>query len=313
LAPQEENRMYDETRQYLAKLGYPPGDLFDLPTSSLRFPDGAQFRIEVPTVNNADAVKVIVKMARECGIVVNRIDQTHGVMRFTDKEHQDYLDLGREYGIEMFFGMGPRGLYDIGGQKLANSVWAHQSAYRLRGMDQVVYAIEDMKRIVRLGARGLLISDEGLLLLAHQMRQDGTLPGDVVLMASAHMGHNNPVDYRILQNLGADTIASQRDLELPMIAALRASVRVPIHVHVDNPEATGGFVRTYDAPDMVRVGAPIYLKTGSSVLAKHGARITEDEGLRMVQQAVTTIEVLRRHYPEAVQTQQPVKGMAIPV
>jgi hypothetical protein len=305
--------MYDDTRKYLATLGYPSGDLYDLPTSPRRFPDGAQFRIEVPTVNNAEAVKVIAKMAKELGIVVNRIDQTHGVMRFTDKEHQDYLDLGREHGIEMFFGMGPRGLYDIGGQKLANSIWAHQSAYRLRGMDQVVYAIEDMKRIVRLGARGLLISDEGLLLLANKMRQDGTLPPDVVLMASAHMGHNNPVDFRILQDLGADTIASQRDLELPMMAALRAAVQVPIHIHVDNPEATGGFVRTYEAPDMVRIGAPIYLKTGSSVLAKHGARITEDEGLRMIQQAVTTIEVLRQHYPDAIQTLKPAKGMAIPV
>ncbi len=304
--------MYDETRKYLAKLGYPSGDLYDLPTSERRFPDGAQFRIEVPTVNNAEAVKVIVKMAKELGIVVNRIDQTHGVMRFTDKEHQDYLDVGREHGIEMFFGMGPRGLYDIGGQKLANSIWAHQSAYRLRGMDQVVFAIEDMKRIVRLGARGLLISDEGLLLLANKMRKDGTLPPDVVLMASAHMGHNNPVDFRILQDLGADTIASQRDLELPMMAALRAAVQVPIHIHVDNPEATGGFVRTYEAPDMVRIGAPIYLKTGSSVLAKHGARITEDEGLRMVQQAVTTVEVLRQHYPDAVQTLKHVKGMAVP-
>jgi len=305
--------MYDETRKYLAKLGYPAGDVFELPTSTLRFPDGAQFRIEVPTVNSAEAVQVIVKMAGELGVLVNRIDQTHGVMRFTDREHQAYLDLGREHGIEMFFGMGPRGLYDTGGQKLANSIWAHQSAYRLRGMDQVVYAIEDMKRIVRLGARGLLISDEGLLLLAQRMRQDGTLPADVVLMASAHMGHNNPVGYRILQDLGADTIASQRDLELPMIAALRAGVRVPIHVHVDNPEATGGFVRTYDAPEMVRVGAPIYLKTGSSVLAKHGARITEEEGLRMVQQALTTVEVLHQHYPDAVQTQGRARGMAIPV
>jgi hypothetical protein len=305
--------MFDDTRKYLARVGYPGGDLFDLPESPQRFPDGAQFRIEVPTVNSAEAVRVIVTMARELGVTVNRIDQTHGVMRFTDREHHAYLELGREYGIEMFFGMGPRGLYDIGGQKLANSVWAHQSAYRLRGMDQVVYAIEDMKRIVRLGARGLLISDEGLLILAAKMRQDGTLPPDVVLMASAHMGHNNPVSYRLLQDLGADTIASQRDLELPMVAALRAAVRIPIHVHVDNPEATGGFVRTYDAPEMVRVGAPIYLKTGSSVLAKHGARITEDEGRRMVQQAVTTVEVLRQHYPSAVQTLAPAKGMAIPV
>ena len=123
-------------------------------------------------------------------------------MRFSDKEHEAYLDVGRENDIEIFFALGPRGIYDIGAQKMINSVWGHASALRTRGMEQIVFAMEDIKRIVGMGGRGLLISDEGMLILSHRMRQDGVIPADVKLMASAHMGHNNPVTYRMLEELG---------------------------------------------------------------------------------------------------------------
>ena len=43
--------MFEETRRYVKTLGLPEGDLNDLPTSAARFPDGAAYRIEVPTVN----------------------------------------------------------------------------------------------------------------------------------------------------------------------------------------------------------------------------------------------------------------------
>ena len=39
-----------KTKDFLSKLGLPPGDAFDLPTSAKRFPDGAQYRVEIPSV-----------------------------------------------------------------------------------------------------------------------------------------------------------------------------------------------------------------------------------------------------------------------
>lgn len=312
-ARQKGSKIYQESREFLIKLGLPPGDLHDHPTSNLRFPDGAQFRIEVPTVNSADALETLVRIVQaETGVKINRIDQTQGIMRFSEKEHQTYLDVGRENGIEMYFALGPRGIYDTGAQKMINSVWGHACALRTRGMDQVIYAMEDMKRIVRMGGRGLLISDEGMLYIAHQMREHGELPADVKLMASAHMGHNNPASYRVLESLGADTIASQRDLDFGQMAALRAAVKIPIHVHIDNPQATGGFMRMYDAPEMIRICAPVYLKTGSSVLEQHGMTITEAHALAMARQVAVSMETIRRYYPEAVQTEKPAKDMAIP-
>ncbi len=296
--------MFKDVRDYLAKAGYPPGDLNQLPDSARRYPDGGQFRIEVPTVNSVEAAAIILQECANAGVKVDRIDQTAGGMLFTEDEHARYLQLGHEYDVEMCFGVGPRGTYDIGAQKLGHGVWAHAPAYRLRGMDQVVYAIEDLRRLADIGARTFLIYDEGLLQIANRMRKDGELlPSESNLMASAHMGHNNPIGYRILESLGADTVATQRDMELPMIAALRAAVTIPIHVHIDNPQATGGFIRTYDSLEMIRLGAPIYLKTGSSVLARHGMRMTTSEAEQVAQRVITNVEIMKRVYPEAIQSQ----------
>lgn len=294
--------MFDETRTRLQELGYPAGDLWDLPTSDARFADGGQYRVEVPTVNSAAAARIILQGCRDAGVKVDRLDQTKGGMLFTEADLRQYVALGEEFDVEICFGVGPRGMYDIGAQKLGNSVWAHAPAYRLRGMDQMLHAVADIERIVAAGGRTILIYDEGLLLLAHKLRTSGHLPAETVLMASAHLGVNNAIGYRILQDLGADTVATQRDMELPMVASLRAAVDIPIHIHVDNPQATGGFVRIYDAPELVRIGAPIFLKMGSSVLERHGMRMSLDEAEQMVEQVVSTLEVVDRIAPDLKQS-----------
>ncbi len=38
----------DATRRFLEQMGLPPGDLHSLPSSTKRFPDGAQYRVEIP-------------------------------------------------------------------------------------------------------------------------------------------------------------------------------------------------------------------------------------------------------------------------
>jgi len=62
--------MFEETREYLKKLGMPTGDLFDMPTSMARFPDGGAYRIEVPTVNSAEAVAALLDTATKNGVVI---------------------------------------------------------------------------------------------------------------------------------------------------------------------------------------------------------------------------------------------------
>ena len=63
--------MFDSTREYIKNLGFPGEDLWNLPTSKVTFADGANFRIEVPTVNTFEAAASLLKEAEYLGITIN--------------------------------------------------------------------------------------------------------------------------------------------------------------------------------------------------------------------------------------------------
>ena len=275
------------------------------------FPDGAHFRVEVPTVNSADAVRTLVRIVEEeAGVKINRIDQTAGIMRFSDAEHEAYLDVGRENDIEIFFALGPRGIYDIGAQKMIQLRVGPRvgAAHARHGADRLRHW-RTSSASSRMGGRGLLISDEGMLILAHKMRCDGVIPPDVKLMASAHMGHNNPVTYRMLEELGADTIASQAR---PRLLHPRGAARRGAHPAARAHRQPAGDRRlpcvSTDAPEMIRICAPVLLKTGSSVLERHGMVITEELAIAMARQVAVSMETIRRYMPEAVADHGPGGG-----
>jgi hypothetical protein len=301
-----------ETRVYLGKKGFPDHDLYELPDSKFRFSDGAQYRLEVPTVNSADTIRAILETSEKYGVVINRIDETRGIMVHTDEELKTYIQLAKDYQVELNLSVGPRAQYDLSPQRATGTSEGGRIGYRLRGMEQVVRAVEDVKRAIELGCRGIVVYDEGLLWLLNEMRKDGEIPKNMSFKLSAHCGHGNPVSFKVLETLGANSINPVRDLTLPMIAAIRQSIKVPIDIHVDNPVSTGGMIRTYEAPDMVRIGAPIHLKTGNSALVSHGVPTTKDEGVRMAIQAVLVDRMIKRYYPEAVQTKKGAKGLAVP-
>jgi hypothetical protein len=302
--------MFEETREYVKKLGLPSGDLFDMPSSALRFPDGAAFRIEVPTVNSAEAVAALLETATKNGITINRVTETYGMFRHTREEIKEYCKLCNEYGAELLMSTGPRATYDTGATVL--SPQGVRISYRLRGMEQVLRAVEDIKRGYDLGVRGFLIYDEGMLWLVGQMRKDGALPKEVVFKTSAHLGQCNPCSFKLLESLGADSINPVRDLQIPMIAALRAAVQVPLDVHTDNPPGSGGFIRVYEAPEIVRVAAPVHCKTGNSVVSGHGEMTTAADGKRMADQAAIVVEMVNKYYPELKQSPKRASDLRLP-
>ena len=175
--------MFEETREYLKKLGLPTGDLYDMPTSKARFPDGGAYRIEVPTVNTAEAVGALLETATKNGITINRVTETYGIFRHTREEIKEYCRLCNEYGAELLLSVGPRATYDTGATVLSSQ--GVRISYRLRGVEQLLRAIEDIKRGYDLGCRGFLIYDEGMLWLASQMRKDGALPKDIIFKCKA--------------------------------------------------------------------------------------------------------------------------------
>ena len=302
--------MFEETRDYVKKLGLPAGDLFDMPSSAVRFPDGAAFRIEVPTVNSAEAVAALLETATKNGITINRVTETYGMFRHTREEIKEYCRLCNEYGAELLMSTGPRATYDTGATVL--SPQGVRISYRLRGMEQVLRAVEDIKRGYDLGVRGFLIYDEGMLWLVGQMRKDGALPKEIIFKTSAHLGQCNPCSLKLLESLGADSINPVRDLQIPMIAALRAAVQVPLDVHTDNPPGSGGFIRVYEAPEIVRVAAPVHCKTGNSVVGGHGEMTSAGDGKRMADQAAIVVEMVNKYYPELKQSPKRASDLRIP-
>ena len=146
----------DSTRTFLQRLGLPPGDLFDLPTSAKRFPDGAQYRVEIPSVEGPNAMAAVLEEAEARKVRVHRISQGSGIMLLTDSEIREMVCLGAEAPVEVSLFVGPRAAWEIGSQVLTPA--GKNLAARHRGMEQLVYAVEDIMRACSLGIR----SDRGL-------------------------------------------------------------------------------------------------------------------------------------------------------
>ena len=291
--------MMEKTREFLASIGLPKGDAFDCPTSEKRFPEGAHFGIEVPTINTAVACKALIEEAERLGIQINRVDETYGAFRHTFTELKEYAAICKAHGASLNMSIGPRAAYDTSATRLSEQ--GRVIAYRLRGEEQVARAIEDAKRIAEAGIRGLLVYDEGLLWVLDEARKRGEIPADMKFKNSAHNGQGNPASFQLLERLGADSINPVRDLSIPMLAALRQAVDVPLDLHTDNPPGSGGFIRVYEAPEMVRCCAPVYLKTGNSCVAGHGQLTTAQNGIDMARQASIVLEMVHKYYPEAIQ------------
>lgn len=303
--------IFEETRNYLKKLDLPTGDLFDLPTSGKTFPDGAHYRLETPTINSAGALKSLLETAKDKGVNINRVDETYGIFRHTIDEIKEYAKIGNAFGAEINMSVGPRATYDTGAT--VQTPQGVRVGYRLRGMEQMVRAVEDVKRAVECGIRGILVYDEGMLWLLNKMREDGELPEDLHFKTSAHCGHANPVSFHVLEQLGADSINPIRDLSLPMLAALRRGTSLPLDLHTDNPPASGGFIRSYEAPEIVRVASPCHLKAGNSAVSAHGQITDAHDGKLMALQVTIIKEMVDKYMPEAIQSEPNQPDMAVPL
>ncbi len=292
--------IFSSTRESLRALGLPGGDLWELPTSQGRFADGATHRFEIPTVNSLAAAETVLGEAERLGVRINRITETLGIFRHTRQEIAAMASLCADYGCELIMSPGPRATYDTSAS--AQTPQGTRIGYRLRGEEQLVRAIEDIKRACDLGVRGFVLYDEGMLWVLSELRAAGELPAEIHLKVSAHCGHGNAASVKLLERLGANSINPVRDLQLPMLAALRATTELPLDCHTDNPASSGGFIRYYEAPELVRLLSPVYLKTGNSVVGEHGHRTSAEQARQMVQQVAIVQEMVQTHYPQARQS-----------
>lgn len=289
-----------ETREFLKSIGMPEGDAYDLPTSEKRFHDGGQYRFEVPGIQSPKVMEALLDEMDKYQISLHRVTQTKGIMMLTDNEIMEMVKLAKDYGTDLILAIGPRATTDTSAS--VNTPEGVRMGYRLRGQEQIVRAVEDVKRAAAFGCRSFLVYDEGCLWLLNEMRKAGEISADCHFKISAHAGHGNPCSAKLLESIGANSINPVRDIQLQMLAAMRQAIDIPIDIHTENPKSTGGFIRHYEVPEMIRIAAPIYLKTGGSVAKTHSWDSSEADAKQRAKQVSLVKRVIDAYYPEAIQS-----------
>ena len=287
-----------ETRAFLASIGMPEGDLYSLPTSKKRFEDGGQYRFEVPGIQTPGAMKALLEALDGYEIPIHRVTQTKGIWTLLDSEIAQMVEYADKWKVELILAIGPRATTDTSAS--VHTEEGQRMGYRLRGQEQIVRAVEDVRRAARLGCRSFMVYDEGALWLLGQMREQGFIPKDCHFKVSAHTGHGNPCSAKLMESLGANSFNPVRDIQLQMLAAIRAAIDIPIDLHTENPKSSGGFIRHYEVPEFIRICAPVYLKTGGSVAATHSWDTTEADARKRAKQVALVKRVIEEYYPEAI-------------
>lgn len=295
-----------KTKEFLKTLGIEN----KLIESKNRFADSSQYRFEVPGIQKPSAMRSLIDATDKYDVEVHRVTQTKGIMLLTDSEILEMIDIAKDAKIELFLSVGPRATYDTSAS--AKTEEGKRIGYRLRGYDNLVYAIEDVKRALELGIRGIVVYDEGLLWTLNKMRETGEIPGDTHFKISAHTGHGNPASAKLLQEIGADSFNPVRDLQIPMIASLRNAIDISIDLHTENPKSSGGFIRHYEVPEIIKYAAPVYLKTGGAVAGHHGWDTTEKQAGERIRQVSLVQDMINRYYNDAIMSKRGAADLAIP-
>ena len=304
-----------QTSATLSKLGIAAEDA-SLPASSKRFPDGAQYRIEIPSVETPEALSAVLEEADKQKVTIHRASQGSGIMMLTDAELTKMLHIARDAKIELSLFVGPRAGYDATPQPFTPA--GKVIGGNLRGGAQLVYAVEDVKRGCALGLRSVLVADLGLLWILGELKKSGELPANLVLKISILLSVPNPATAHVLESLGAGTINVSPDLSLGHLSTMRGAVSAPLDIYVEVPDGFGGYIRTFEVPEMIRVASPVYVKMGlrnAPDIYPYGEQL-RNSALAMsrerVHRARLVLDTIQRYTPDAVMSKPGAAGLGVP-
>jgi Peptidase family U32 len=304
-------------RDELELLGLPTRDLHELPTSPKRFPDGAQYRLEIPSTEGPRCLEAVLDEAARLDVPVHRVSQGSGVFMLSDAELGEMVAIATEAKVEVSLFARPNAGWDASATSRAPAGGALAAA--VRGQDQLVAVLEDTIRAAEHGIRSVLIADIGALHAFSRLRTAGALPLDMQAKVSVMFPVANAASAIVLESLGASTLNLPPDLTLAQVAAIRAAVDLPIDFYVEAPDTLGGFVRLHEIPDLIRVAAPVYVKFGlrnAPDLYPSGTHLEATAvalSRERVRRARLGLELLERSGYEAARSEVGATGLALPV
>ncbi|HEX6520735.1 MAG TPA: hypothetical protein VF070_12105 [Streptosporangiaceae bacterium] len=281
------------------------------------FPDGAAFRVEIPSVEGPKVLEAVLQAAETEGITINRVSQGSGAMLLRTAELRDMAQAGHETGVEVCLFIGPRERYGTGAHSRSEDGRAHGD--QVRGLHQLGYALEDVLRATEEGIRSFLVADLGLLRALTAAQARGMLPASCVWKISASMSPSNPVTLTVLAELGASTINIPSDMTLAELAEMRAAVTLPLDLYVESSDSLGGVVRGQELGDLVRTGAPLYAKFGlrnAPAMYPSGHHLepaAAANAVEKVHRAAVALEWLDRMTPGLAQSKPGAEGLGVPV
>jgi hypothetical protein len=299
----------------LARLGFLPEER-ELPSSPKGFPDGAQYRFEIPSIETPDALAAILEEADRHRLTLHRASQGSGIMLLTDAEIAQMARLARDAQMELSLFVGPRAAFDPSPQPHVPA--GKVIGGNLRGNAQLGYAVEDVRRACGLGIRSVLVADLGLLQVLGQLRKSGELPANLVIKISILLSVTNPATARVLESLGAGTINVSPDLSLSHLSGIRAAIDAPLDVYVEVPDGFGGYIRYYEVPELIRVASPVYVKMGlrnAPDIYPWGEQLKATSlamSRERIRRAKLVADLIGRYAPERVMSRKGAQGLAIP-
>jgi Peptidase family U32 len=305
------------TRDFLRSIGLPGGDLNDLPDSGKRFPDGAQYRVEIPSTEGPRCLAAVLEETERLGVRVHRVSQGSGVFLHTDTELEEMAGTAAEARVEVSLFSRPNAAW--GASAMARAPAGGIVAAAAHGQEQVVACLDDVRRAADHGFRSVLVADLGVLSAFTAMKQAGGLPGDMQAKVSVMLPAANAAAARVLEELGASTINLPTDLSLAQIAAVRAAVDCPLDVYVEAPDNIGGFVRLHELPELIRIASPVYVKFGLRnapdvyPAGSHLEATTVALSRERVRRARLGLDLLERSGYEPTMSELGAEGLAVPV
>jgi Peptidase family U32 len=304
-------------RDGLEQLGLPAADLHGLPTSEKRFPDGAHYRVEIPSTEGPRCLDAVLAEADRLDVPVHRVSQGSGVFMLTDNELDQFIALAAAANVELSLFARPNAGWDASATSRAPA--GGVLAASARGQDQLVAVLEDAVRAADHGVRSVLLADVGAVYAFARLRAGGVLPAEMQAKVSVMLPVANAATATVLAELGASTLNLPPDLSLAQIAAIRAAVDLPIDFYVEAPDTLGGFVRLHEIPELIRVAAPVYVKFGlrnAADVYPSGTHI-EPTAIALsrerVRRARLGLELLERSGYDVVRSELGAAGLAVPV
>ncbi|MEU9097871.1 hypothetical protein [Streptomyces sp. NPDC048361] len=282
----------------LAELGLAAPAANPADASPHTFPDAGAWRTEIPSVEGPEALAVVLDESARLDVPVHRVSQGSGVWMLSDAEITEMAGACAARGIELCLFTGPRGTWDTGGSTRTGSGGA---GLRARGQDALAGCLEDALRATELGVSCLLVADEGVLWSLHRLRERGLLPAGTTLKVSALIGPVNPASVTVYERLGADSVNVPSDLTAAHLTEIRRVSGVPLDLYIEAPDDLGGYVRMYEAAELIRRAAPLYLKFGLSKapgIYPYGAHLRDvalNTARERVRRGRLVLDLLARH------------------